>query len=504
MCIYHDRRAEDMEAVNGRIDDETLLQRMSRLNPWWKTGTLPPGLLKDFRRIDYGALVQRMDEPVAQSILGARQVGKTTMLHQLIADMLSSGIDPRRILLLTLDGQGIAPNSGSLLRMLELYAGSVIREPISELTGRVLVLLDEVHLVKGWQVVVKNFFDQAWPVKFVVSGSSAADMLAGSSESLVGRMRHQTLAAMSFAEYAAFKDPSYSEALSSAGGEMRAGLDESARTGSALPFHESVKRASLRLAAAKDGLAAHLAEYMQYGGYPGIAARTGSLEKAEALRAYIDLSLHKDAVRAGNVRSPALLDQLFHDYAWRSPHMIGRDRVSRNLGISRDTVGAYSEMLKWAFLVSYADFYTPRPSIRHRKDRKVYVNDVGVRNAASLLADTDPIDDPVEAGMMAETVAGDHTRRLWQRLAPASASSMPHYWHNGGGAEVDLVVKLRRRPIPIEIKYRRHVEASDLRGLSRFSDKFDPPLAIAVSRNESRLVGDGIVAVPMWLYLCMC
>ena len=351
-----------MGSGNGRIDDETLLQRMSRLNPWWKTGIVPSGLLKEFRRRNYSVLRRRIDETVAQGVLGARQVGKTTMLYQLIADMLSAGADPRRILFLTLDGQGIAHSSDSLLRMFELYANGVIREPVSRLTKRVHVMIDEVHLVKGWQGVVKHFLDQAWPVKFVVSGSSAAETFAGSSESLVGRIRHQTLAAMSFAEYAAFKDGSYSEALLSAGRDMRAALDESARAGGAAPFYESVKRASLGLAASKDGLLAHLAEYMRYGGYPGIAARGDPVEKAEAIRAYIDLSLHKDAVRAGGVRNPALLDQLFCDHAWKSPHTVSRDKVSRNLGISRETVAAYGEILRRTFLVSYADFYTARPS----------------------------------------------------------------------------------------------------------------------------------------------
>ena len=60
-------------------------------------------------------------------------------------------------------------------------------------------------------------------------------------------------------------------------------------------------------------------------------------------------------------------------------------------------------------------------------------------------------------------------------------------------------------PIPIEVKYRRRVEMPQLRGLSRFSAKFDPPVAIAVTRSEARLAGDGrTVMVPMWLYLLMC
>ena len=60
------------------------------------------------------------------------------MMYQLIAEALSSGADPRRIVFLTLDGQGVAHNSESLLRMLELYANGVIREPLSALTKKSL------------------------------------------------------------------------------------------------------------------------------------------------------------------------------------------------------------------------------------------------------------------------------------------------------------------------------------------------------------------------------
>lgn len=486
------------------MDDETMLQRMGRLNPWWRTGAVPAGLLKEFKRRGYSAMARHLAEPPAQSILGARQVGKTTMLYQLIAGMLSSGADPRRILLLTLDGPGIAYNTGGLLRLLELYAAGVICEPLSGLTKGVHAFIDEAHHVSGWRGVVKQFIDRGWPVKFVVTASSASGALAGPPEPPQCGMRHQTLAAMSFAEYAAFKDSSYSEPLASAGRRMRAGLAESARAGSASPFYESVKRASLGLATSRDGLLARLAEYMQHGGYPGVAALGDPLEKHEAIRMHLGLSLYKDAARAGRVRNLALLDQLFHVYAWRSPNMISDDRASRNLGVSRGTVGAHGEALRRAFLVSYADFYAERPTLRHRRNRKVYVNDVGVRNVASMLADTDPIDNPAEVGMMAETVAADHTRRLWQSLAPESAAPMPHFWYARCGLGVDLVIKLHQRPVPIQVEYRRHVEASDLKGLSRFSARFDPPVAVALTRDGTSLIGDRIVAVPMWLYLCMC
>lgn len=55
-----------------------------------------------------------------------------------------------------------------------------------------------------------------------------------------------------------------------------------------------------------------------------MAAYDSQIERGEAARMYIDLSLHKDAARSGNMRNPAPLSQMFHDFAWRSLRMIGR------------------------------------------------------------------------------------------------------------------------------------------------------------------------------------
>ena len=487
-------------------EDETILQRMIRQNPWWTTGAVPPTLLGEFKRRDCRALAGRLDEPHVQGVLGAQRVGKTTMLYQMIADLIAGGTDPQRILLLSLDRQGLAPSTKNLLRMLELYARALLGESVHQPTERIYVVLDEVHLVRDWQRVAKNFFDLALPVKFVVSGSGA-DMLADPPGSLVGRVWYQTLASMSFAEYASFRSPEHAGALSAAGSDMRACMDEAARGGGggAERFYGSVRRALLGLAAARDVLEARLSDYMLHGGYPEIAALDKRRGRAEAIRTCMDIALYKYAAEAaGGARDPAVLARLFHVIARGSPRTISRAGMSRRLGIGRAAVDAYCEALRRSLLVSYSEFYTAEPDAPRRREQRAYVNDVGMRNAAAGLDESDAISDPAEAGMIAETVACDHARRLWHALAPASEPPMPHFWHNGGGAEVDLVIRLHRRPIPIEIKYRRHVEMSHLKGLSRFSARFDPPLAIAVSRDGARLADDRIVVVPMWLYLLMC
>lgn len=489
-------------------DDETLAEKMALMNPWWAAGYVPAGMLKKFRRRDHATLARHMDGPDALALLGARRVGKATMLRQLAADLVESGTDTQRLLFLSLEALGIDPNAKNLRRALEAYARNVLGESVYGLRKRVYAILDEAHLIKGWQAVVGHFYDRACPVKFVVSASSAAGILHGTSGPPAGRMRHQTLFAASFAEFLAFKSPGIADAVGRAGSAMRSGLIASAGERDALPFCESAGRAALCLAMHRDTITAGLAEYMRRGGYPMPAACDSPVKWSEEIGMYIDLSLHKDAARSSRVRNSALLGLMFRDFARRSPCVINAAGTSREIGLGRDAVVAYCDALERAFLVSFAEFYAPRSPTRRRRGKKVYVNDVGIRNAVvSPLASGVLVTDHAEAGRMAETVAADHTRRLWHTLEPASAPAMPYYWHSRGrgGAEVDLVMTLRQRPIPVGIRYRQRVDESDLEGLSRFSAKFDPPLSIAVSRNDLRLAMDGTaVVVPLWLYLLMC
>ena len=491
-------------ALNGdSVDDERLLQAMRQLNPWWRTRVMPSQLQRPFKLRDYHVMVGHLDKWPVQGILGARQVGKTTMLYQLIEHLLSSGTDPKRILFLTFDARGLVPEEGNMLRLLELYVSDILGESLYELGGKVYAVLDEIHLVHNWQRTVKNIVDQSHPIKFVVSGSSSADMFAGSSESLVGRVWHQTVPTMRFADYVEFRDPGHAEALEAAGSGMRKSLGESAAAGDARPFYEGVRRTSLDLAVAKGDLLRHLSEYMLYGGYPKAAGRADHADKAETIRMHRDLALYKDVSRVGGVRHLDVLDALFYQLSWKSPHMINKDGMSSDLGVKKNTVDLYCALLEHAFLASYSRFYTPSPAIRYRKAHKVYINDVGLRNVTAHPAGPDEVDDPAETGMMAETVAGQHTRLLWRLLAPSSADTMPYHWHDGGKAEVDQVIRLRGGPVPIEIKYRRRVDKQDLDGLSRFSRRFDPPLSVAVSRDTTGLIGDRTAVVPLWLYLLM-
>ena len=136
------------------------------------------------------------------------------------------------------------------------------------------------------------------------------------------------------------------------------------------------------LAPARRDLDVLLSEYLLYGGYPGVAAANGGARKTAELKTHVRLSMYSDIVKVGNIRNPEIIEQLFYMLAQKSPRLVNKDRMNRSLGINRRTLDAYLYLLKATYMVSYASQYAPSSLVRARAEKKVYVNDTGVRNAA--------------------------------------------------------------------------------------------------------------------------
>src|SRR6476646_6358810 len=79
--------------------DERLHQALLDENPWWSRKGVPSNLTKRYPRRDFYPLQRRPRDPEILAIYGPRQVGKTTLLFQLIESLIGQGgIEPRRVL----------------------------------------------------------------------------------------------------------------------------------------------------------------------------------------------------------------------------------------------------------------------------------------------------------------------------------------------------------------------------------------------------------------------
>lgn len=489
-------------SVDTPGDDEKLGIILNHQNPWWKwgAGVLRTSRIPEYARADLGAVVDRLGDRQVLALIGARQVGKTTMLMQLARRLAEEAVDPKRIMYVSLDEPPFMSGPGYIRRILEWYVATVVREPLGGIGERIYILLDEVQEFDGWQSILKRWVDLGWNAKFVVSGSSSMGILSGTSESLVGRMRYQEVMPMSFPEYASLKGLGHA---TRAGADMRAALAQALADGNAETLHAAVKSAHADLAGYGGAFRARLLDYMVYGGRPGVAVEDDEGEKRGMLGDRLQLAIYKDIVRIGGVKSPASIDRLLSMLAWRSPQMINVSRLARDLGVSRDTTRQYLHMLKAAYLVQDAELYSENPAVRARADARVYVGDPGTRTAALRSMADDMLSNPADAERVAESVVCDHTMRLAKSYDRVAGRYM-YYWRSGRGDEVDAVVRIGGKALPVESRHGGRPRESDFRGIRRFAEKFGTRVGLVVSDDWIGLDDDGIVTIPLWLYLLMC
>ena len=464
----------------------------------WQAKPIPDIKLQSFKRPNYFELIKNLNDEKILGIIGARQVG-TTMLYQLI-DKLQNENDPKHIFFLSFDDHCLFINAKNFTRIFDLYSNNILQKPLDELESTIYIILDEIQVLKNWQNILKRWIDLRYKIKFIISGSSSSDVLKGTSESLIGRIKLQTVLQMKFHEYVQFHEPEQKQLLCTVNTDLRDGLQNAVKHGKPKLFHIQVVNASTRLAGIKDKLMVHLTRYLIQGGYPAITAMKDNLEKAELLKNYFHMTIYKDIIKTGKIRDPISLENLFTILAKESSQIINRQKISKNLEINRDTLNTYLHLLKESFLISYSEMYSQSPVVRSRNERKIYVNDMGIRNIISYTFDEYTLTDSTEMGKIIESVVADHTRYLGSSLDPASMF-MLYYWR--GSNEVDMIMNLYQKPLPVQVKYRHCTRDSDLRGIKEFNKKFHSKISLVVSKDDLK-IKDSTIFIPLWIYLIMC
>jgi len=163
-----------------RIETEELTSVLGHFNPWWRGEIIAD--LPDWKRAAYEELILWIQNPpVRRAVMlsGARQVGKTTLLLQVIKALLEQGVNPANILYVTLD-HSILKLAG-ITRVLEAWRE---REPKKE--GPEYLFIDEAQFIPDWGTWVKHQVDFDKQRRIILTGSSMPLMRAD-QESGVGR-----------------------------------------------------------------------------------------------------------------------------------------------------------------------------------------------------------------------------------------------------------------------------------------------------------------------------
>jgi predicted AAA+ superfamily ATPase len=481
-------------------DPDEIYSLLIDANPWWEDAKVPAALTHEYHRRDFFVLKKELESKPISAIGGPRQVGKTTLLYQLIEELLTTPAQPTHILFVSFDLPGLASAATSPLNdCLNIYADRVLGQPWRSLKGRVYVFLDEITKVENWHRDLKGWFDLRYPTKFLISSSSLSELKSGASKSLTGRISTHLLMPWKFVDVLMYltKEPAWNDR----GLRLRESFASAIHRDDPQILAAKLRELAPSTSRGRSSLRATLDRYLLTDGFPELLEMRDYRRCAGRLREYLDLTIVNDLSRVFQIRTPGLFYNLLGYLARESGQLISYRNLAETFHVQERTVVEYLEHLESVFLVSQAQFFSESRAKRIRRQRKILLSNPGLQNALLGRLDRRVLTDSPLLGRLAEGVVHDHAKRLVYCLNPGPEPNA-FYWRDGHDREVDVVVSIDGKPIPIEVKYRANPQR-DLDGLRAFLESHpQAPFGIVVTRDLMEIIGKTLF-IPLSQFLLM-
>ncbi|MCX6771270.1 MAG: ATP-binding protein [Candidatus Micrarchaeota archaeon] len=477
------------------MEDTDILQILYAQNPWWEG---KPVQAPEQKRRDFYFLKKTLADKQITAIIGPRRVGKSVLMQQLIKDLVDQKVPPKHILFAQLDEPKFENGKNLLIgKILETYFKHILEKSPQDLEGKIFVFLDEVQDIEKWSEVLKSYYDRNYKMKFVVSGSSAAGITRGSSESLAGRVSIHLVLTLKFVDYLKFKGVNGD--LDDISLKLRYKIKDALDENNPELLWSNLRKFSAGLVPRQHRIETLLGEYMVKGGYIELLDQNDYGKCLQYLKDLLQLVIYKDMVKVFGVRNPKNIEELLLFLGNHSAELFSESSTSAKLGIKNQTVSEYMEYLEDTFLVSMSMIYAANRSKQIRNPRKVYLTDNGIRNVLNGTYSPKALTDSKDVGLIAETAAHNHLLRLGFFLDPYNSKC--YYWKNG--SEIDNVIVYAKKPIPVEVKYQNDIGSEDLKGCKEFMKENDSLFAIMITKNKLDYK-DKVFYIPLWYFLLIC
>ena len=254
-------------------------------------------------------------------IYGARQVGKTTLVKDLLKKY------PEKSLYLNCDELDVR-NSLTDKTSTEIKAF---------LGENKLIVLDEAQRVRDIGLTLKLMVDNFPELQIVATGSSSFELSNKIIEPLTGRKFEFYLYPISYNELKKY----YASAL-----ELRRRLERR----------------------------------IVYGMYPEVILHSGEEEK-EVVKSITSSYLYKDILAFQNIKNPEVLEKLLQALALQLGNEVSYNELSQIVGVDKNTISNYIQILEQSFVIHRLSPFSRNIRNELKKLRKIYFWDTGVRNA---------------------------------------------------------------------------------------------------------------------------
>ena len=340
-----------------------------------------------------GEAILQLNSPEILIFVGARQVGKTTILKQIKEHLDGSG--EKNVFFLHLEDV-------EYLELLNKSPKNLFKILPIDLKQRSYVFIDEIQYLNNPTNFLKYIYDQyGEKIKLIVSGSSAFYIDRKFKDSLAGRKKIYTIRTLSFLEFLRFK-----------------GEDE------------LLKKDFLNLAHEDEfKISKNFHEYLVFGGYPRVVLASIS-EKENVLRELAFSYVKKDIFESG-IKHEENFYKLFKILASQSGQLVNQLELAKTLGISKIAIENYLYVMRKSFHIGLLRPFHKNVRKELVKMPKVYFLDLGLRNffANNLL----PLLARDDRGLVLEN-------GVYRQLLEKYDEEDLRFWRTADKKEIDFVV----------------------------------------------------------------
>ncbi|GEC72802.1 hypothetical protein SAMN05443543_10431 [Flavobacterium flevense] len=263
----------------------------------------------------------RLFKGKALLVFGSRQVGKTTFVQNLIADL------NKKTLFLNGDESDV----------LVLFENPNVSKLKNIIGDNEILVIDEAQRITKIGIVLKIIVDQIKTVQVIATGSSSFELANKLNEPLTGRKYEMFLFPIAFSEMVA-----------------HSGLLEEKRA---------------------------LEQRLIYGNYPEII--TNPIDAKEHIKLIANSYLYKDLFLLEQISKPVLLQKIVKALALQVGSEVNYNELAKLIQIDNKTVEKYIDLLEKAFVIFKLPALSNNVRNEIKKGKKIYFYDNGIINAVT-------------------------------------------------------------------------------------------------------------------------
>jgi uncharacterized protein len=388
------------------------------------------------------------------AVLGARQVGKSTLVENLFSDVINTTVfDP------VVDIGNARQDPDFFLQNINTPA-----------------FLDEIQYAPELLGSIKRKVDREKRNSlFILSGSQNLMVLKDISESLAGRVAILNLWPMS-----------QSEVQNKVTDKPTKGFLEKWLSGTDYKYDTSPLQSQATFPA------------VWQGGYPKIAELPEHLIPGY-WQSYMQTYIERDVRKVADIGSLQSFGRFIALLAALTAQEINYNQIGRELGIARNTATSWTEIAESTYQWISVPAFSRNPLKKISGKNKGFFTDTGLICYLQKISSPEVIPGHPMQGRLFETFVVMEIIKLTQQL-----NVQPNLYHfrSHSGAEVDLILELNGTLFPIEIKSKTNPTGRDARGFKAFKDCFPNEnihkgLVVCAIPNIRELTEDSL-AIPWW------